>query len=71
MLAYVVLHALRTIGLTDTDHARAQCSTIRTYLLKIGATLRITTRHVWVYLSGTHSAEPLFRTVVHRLCARC
>jgi hypothetical protein len=70
-LAYVVLHALRTIGLTGTDHARAQCSTIRTDLLKIGATIRVTTRRIWIHLSGAHPAEPLFRTVAHRFRARC
>ena len=70
-LAYVVLHALRTIGLVGTDYARAQCSTIRAYLLKIGATIRVTTRRIWIHLSGAHPAEPLFRTVANRFRARC
>lgn len=70
-VAYVLLHALRTIGLKGTDRATAQCSTIRTYLLKIGATVRVTTRRIWVHLSGAHPAEPLFRKVAARFAMLC
>jgi len=70
-IAYVVMHALRTIGLKDTDRATAQCSTIRNYLLKIGATIRVTTRRIWVHLSGAYPAEPLFREVAARFSRMC
>lgn len=70
-VAYVIMHALRTIGLKDTDRATAQCSTIRSFLLKIGATIRVTTRRIWVHLSGAHPAEPLFRKVAARFNLRC
>lgn len=36
-IGYTLLAALRRIGLRGTDIARAQCNTIRTMLLKIGA----------------------------------
>jgi len=36
-MAYVLICALRRIGLHDTDFARATCGTIRLKLLKIGA----------------------------------
>jgi hypothetical protein len=36
-MAYVLLCALRRIGLHDTDFATATCGTIRLKLLKIGA----------------------------------
>ena len=47
-IAYVLLHALRRLGLAGTELARAQCQTIRLTLLKIGARVRITVRKVWL-----------------------
>lgn len=46
--AYVLMHGLRRLGLADTDLSRAQCTTIRVKLLKIGLRLRITVRKVWL-----------------------
>lgn len=46
--AYVLLQGLRRLGLKGTSLARAQCTTIRLKLLKIGARLRITVRRVWL-----------------------
>jgi hypothetical protein len=45
-MAYVLLCALRRIGLHDTDFAKATCGTIRIKLLKIGATVRISGRRI-------------------------
>lgn len=44
--AYVLLCALRRIGLPQTQFARASCATIRLKLLKIGALVRISVRRV-------------------------
>jgi hypothetical protein len=44
--AYVLLCALRRIGLAQTQFARASCGTIRLKLLKIGALVRISVRRV-------------------------
>jgi hypothetical protein len=44
-MAYVLICALRRIGLHDTDFAKATCGTIRLKLLKIGAIVRI--RSAW------------------------
>jgi hypothetical protein len=44
--AYVLLCALRRIGLAYTQFARASCATIRRTLLKIGALVRISVRRV-------------------------
>ena len=52
--AYVLMHGLRRLGLDGTAHARAQCSTIRTKLLKIGARLRVTVRKVWLSYSEAY-----------------
>ena len=45
-MAYVLLCALRRIGLYDTDFAQATCGTIRLKLLKIGALVRISVRRI-------------------------
>src|SRR5438046_132585 len=45
-IAYVLLDALRRLGLAGTDLAEAQCQTIRLKLLKIGALARVTVRKV-------------------------
>ena len=44
--AYLLMHGLRRLGLAGTAHARAQCTTIRLKLLKIGARVRISVRKV-------------------------
>ena len=57
-MAYVLLCALRRIGLHDTDFARATCGTIRLKLLKIGALVRISVRRIKVAMA---SACPVAR----------
>ena len=62
-LAYVLLHALRRLGLAGTALARAQCHTIRLTLLKIGARVRITVRKVWLALATGCPHAALFARV--------
>ena len=62
-LAYVLLHALRRLGLAGTALARAQCQTIRLTLLKIGARLRVTVRNVWLALATGCPHAALFARV--------
>jgi hypothetical protein len=50
-ISYVLLSGMRRIGLAGTPLQRAQCSTIRLKLLKIGALVRITVRKIWVSFS--------------------
>ena len=51
-MAYVLLCALRRIGLHDTDFATATCGTIRLKLLKIGATVRISVRRIKIAMAS-------------------
>jgi DDE family transposase len=62
-IAYVVLEALRRLGLARTELAEAQCETIRRKLLKIGALVRVTVRKVWVKLSSGCPYAAVFRQV--------
>ena len=59
-MAYVLLHGLRRLGLRGTELARAQATTIRLRLLKIGARIRITARKVWLSLASSYPLQPLF-----------
>jgi len=57
-VAYLLMQALRRLGLQGTEWAQAQCTTLRLKLLKIGALVRVTVRKVWVSMaSGYPYAE--------------
>ena len=57
-MAYVLLCALRRIGLHDTEFAKATCGTIRLKLLKIGALVRISVRRIKIAMaSGCPAAQ--------------
>ena len=45
-MAYVLMCALRRIGLRHTQFAEATCGTIRLKLLKIGALVRVSVRRI-------------------------
>jgi hypothetical protein len=69
-VAYVLLAALRRLGLAGTALACAQCTTIRLTLLKIGARIRITVRKVWLALASGCPNAVLFAQV-HAHLRRC
>src|SRR5438445_5422600 len=68
-IAYVLLQMLRRLGLAGTELAKAQCSTMRLKVLKIGALIRITVRKVWISLAGGYPYVTLFRQIYENLCA--
>jgi hypothetical protein len=63
-VAYVLLNELRRVGLRGTDLARAQCATIRTKLLKIGALVSVSVRRVWIRLASAYPLKALFAHVL-------
>ncbi len=65
--AYVLMHGLRRLGLAGTAYARAQCTTIRLKLLKIGARLRITVRKVWLSFSEAYAHAGSFAQILANL----
>ncbi len=66
-IAYLLMSALRRIGLEETELARAQCNTIRLKLLKIGAQVRVTVRKVWVAMSSAYPRARIFEQVYAKL----
>jgi hypothetical protein len=66
-VAYLLMHELRLVALHDGGLARAQCHTIRTKLLKIGARVVISSRRIVVHLASGYPYQQLFRTAAHRI----
>jgi hypothetical protein len=67
--AYVVMAALRRIGLGGTEMSRATCGTIRLKLLKIGALITISVRRVKIAFASSCPHQAIFAHAHHRL--RC
>jgi hypothetical protein len=59
-VAYLLVSALRRLGLSGTAMSRAQCDTIRLKLLKIGAQLRVSVRRIWVKLASGYPYADIF-----------
>ena len=62
-IAYLLMEALRRLGLKATELAQAQATTIRLKLLKIGALIRVTVRKVWIALAGGYPYAELWATI--------
>src|ERR671913_1525294 len=60
-MAYVLLCALRRIGLKHTQFAQATCDTIRLKLVKIGALVRISVRRVKVAIATAFPNQHEFK----------
>ncbi len=65
--AYILIHALRRLGLEGTELAKAQCHTIRLKLFKIGAQIQVSVRKVWLSFSESYPYLKLFQQVFARL----
>ena len=66
-MAYVLLCALRRIGLHDTDLAQATCGTIRLRLLKIGARVRISVRRIRIAMASACPSAQIWGVAAIRL----
>ncbi len=68
-VAYTLVNRLRQVGLRGTEMARAQCGTIRTKLLKIGAHVTVSVRRVKVALASGYPYQALFAAAWRNLRA--
>ena len=68
-MAYVLLCALRRIGLRHTSLAEANCGTIRLKLLKIGARVSLSARRVKIAMASACPSAPEWRLAFARLSA--
>jgi hypothetical protein len=67
--AYVLICALRRIGLAKTTLAQASCGSIRLKLLKIGALVRISVRRFKIAMASACPYADQFALAHARLCA--
>lgn len=65
--AYVLVEAIRRLGLAGTELARAQVQTIRLKLLKIGTVILRNTRRIRLLFSSAYPHRQLFGHVCQRL----
>jgi hypothetical protein len=68
-MAYVLLCALRRIGLEQTHFANATCGTIRLKLLKIGALVGFSVRWIKVGMASACPAADVWGQAARRLAA--
>ncbi len=68
-LAYALMETIRRVGLAGTELAKAQCTTLRLKLLKIGAVVIRNSRRVRLWLSSSYPYQELFFLVARRLVA--
>jgi len=68
-MAYVLLCALRRIGLAHTRFAEATSGTIRLSLLKVGALVRVSVRRVKLAMASAHPYQDEFALAHARLTA--
>jgi hypothetical protein len=66
-MAYVLLCAVRRIGLAHTQFAQATCGTIRLKLLKLGALVRVSVRRVKVAMASACPYQNEFALACARL----
>jgi len=69
MAAQLLIVGLRRLALKGTELAKAQASTLRLRLLKIGALVTVSVRRVYVRLSSAFPHRHLFRIALKRLRA--
>ena len=65
--AYVLVEALRRLGLWGTEFARAQAGTIRQRLFKIGVRVVTSVRRVVLHFASGYPWKELFETILARL----
>ena len=68
-MAYVLICALRRIGLADTQFASASCGTIRLKLLKVGARVLVSVRRIRFAMASAHPWALEWGEAHRRLCA--
>jgi len=66
-ISYILMHDLRRLALKGTELERAQCTTIRLKLLKIGAQIQVTVRRVWIRMAAGYPYKETFQQALDNL----
>jgi hypothetical protein len=65
--AYVLMETIRRVGLADSELARAQVTTIRLKVLKIGAVILRNTRRIRLFFSSAYPYQQIFTAMLNKL----
>jgi hypothetical protein len=65
--AYVLMETIRRVGLCGSELARAQVTTIRLKVLKIGAVILRNTRRIRLFFSSAYPYQELFGAMLRKL----
>jgi hypothetical protein len=66
-IAYILMHDLRRLALKGTELAKAQCTSIRLKVLKIGAQVHVTVRRVWIRMAAGYPYQEVFQQAFDNL----
>ena len=66
-IAYSLFNDLRELALHSTKLAKAQCSSLRVWLLKIGALVKVSVRRVHIRLASAFPLQEIFATALAEL----
>jgi len=66
-MGYILMESLRRLGLKGTEYSKAQCTTIRTKLLKIGAQIKMSVRRIVLSLAGGYPYKEVLRKIFENL----
>jgi len=66
-LGYVLMSALRRVGLKETRLAKATCGSIRLKLLKVGAQIKVSVRRFMIHLASACPHQDVFVQAWHNL----
>src|SRR5947207_4903586 len=66
-IAYILMHDLRRLALKGTELEKAQCTSIRLKVLKIGAQVHVTVRRVWIRMAAGYPYKEAFQQAFDNL----
>ena len=66
-IAYILMHDLRRLALKGTELEKAQCTSIRLKVLKIGAQVHVTVRRVWIRMAAGYPYQEVFQQAFDNL----
>jgi len=66
-LAYILMNELRRIGLRGTEYEKAQCTTIRLKLLKVGARITTSVRRICISIATGFPYQHVYFSIMERI----
>jgi len=66
-IAYTILNLFREKVLNGTELENAQCGTIRTKILKIGAEIKVTVRKIWIEMNENYPYQELYLIIKQKI----